>query len=790
MSSLQPFGQNATSVTRAPNTNSVSLVPSSTNLALAPNFEIQPILQDPGAISKRYTDLGKSGIPTSIPSLIKEQKQAEQAVIQMPISIQNMDHIMKVLAEIDIRDPQTLQIITPNHLVNYLDDVYGNAHLEILEPDALNISEHSDIDLSTIPIDITKSTPFSFLALDASMAFLASNGTSPENVVIAENMVKQETGFPLLLSINNNVGQNLDIIHSSAIQPISVPFDFPANSSSLQVADILSSIISQTQTLQIVSPDLTTQPLDDDSTRLYEFGFWDNMVLGVKNVVRGVKNVADGVVNPPKKDNFKKFFGETITGPQIIAFLKNPAQILHSQPDFLENLPIHDLPMFNGGTFQIALHGNLFSQDFEEFDCSGFEHVAFVGPFGMAVKADQQFLDGLGKIPIQLQPFAQGQVVNNNVCRMPMIRFSADPNNQAAFELRHIDDKKNIFTILSNNDLYQIFGAERVSLHAVFNLVRFFGFARNGIPQKLDIVACLDVPRQVRTKNFNKFAIGEKPEDIPIKFSFKANFEHVNHELIDNWFRERVERQVKAKDKLSEAEQDRSIKEWVFGEKKAKAQAELDKAEAAFLEPRNLPANPRIAVKMAPGKATDAACLLGPPRIDRKGEDKVRKEQAKECRSIIRSEDEAFQQVKIEDPMKGDVGKIIEDYLENILDRKFINVHFMTSKGKEVIISGEDWFFIKRVLLIRPGLWSSNFWVILDRSNLWNFELDFVELVPDILLAVQRWREKYPGESFTQTYLGGWTSSQEQFWEILLQVFKERLHALKEAEDAIIRRRQ
>jgi hypothetical protein len=602
----------------------VPIQPSAITLANPPSSQIQPFLQVPPIISK-----------ASLTSLTKEEKEAKQAVQQMPITIQNMDHTMQVLAEIDIRDHNTHQIITPVHLINYLDHKYGNVEFEILEPDALDKFEHSHLDLSTIPMDITTNTSLSFIALDESMAFLASNGTSPENLVIAENMVKDQTGFPVLISLNNDSEQNLDIIHSSDIQPISIPLDISANSSSVQVSDILTAIISKTQTLQINSPDFVTEPLSDESAHLYEFGFsfFSNLFKGVEKMMK--KDLSIG---------YEKIFG-AYPGEQILAMLKNPASI---DPSFLSSLPLYQLPVLRGGLFQLVLHGAVLSEDFEYVDCTGFEHLSFVGPFGFSLLASDKFIHGSIREPVKLQTFARGQVASKNVCRIPKIRFTPNlslDGSSHPFKLTHIDDSKNTQILLDNNDLIKLFGREPVPPHVVFNLVRFFGL-RSDSPQRLDIVSCLDVPDVYRSVNYEKFALGKSPSGIPIKFHYKAELETVDRTVVEADRTQKMELDQAVqfhRDNVARIEANINNMHAAFFQQKLHAQniaalpgakRDLEKAQSALKAAQSVPVSKdgRFQVKMLEGVAKDAVCRLSPPSTyDR---DKEQKELCKHIQSI------------------------------------------------------------------------------------------------------------------------------------------------------------
>jgi hypothetical protein len=594
--------------------NDVS-VPIPSNTSIQPKstiVPIQPISQSVTAVSK-FGKLDDTSALTA--KQLKEIKESNQAVRQIPISVQNMELMKTTLDEIDIRDPDTYQIITPTNVLNYLDSVYGNVDMELLEPDALTISEPVRVDISSLPMDLSKNSSIDFIALDSSMAFLTSNGTSAENLVIAENMAKEQTGFPVLISLNGDSKQNLDIIHSSDVQPISIPLDIPVNSSSVEVSDILTGIISNTQTLQIISPDFVTQPLSDESAHLYEFSFtfFGNLFKGFEKM--GKKDVSIG---------YEKIFGAH-PGERVLALLKNPASV---DPSFLSSLPLNQLPVLHGGLFQLVLHGAVLSEDFEYVDCTDFEHLSFVGPFGFSVLASDKFIDGSIREPVKLQTFVRGQVASKNVCRIPKIRFTPDfsiDGSSDPFKLIHTNDKKNTITLLDNNDLIKLFGTEPVSPHVVLNLVRFFGSLRSNGPQRLDIVSCLDVPEVYRSVGYKNFALGKSPSGIPTKFQYKAELEIVDADIFQADIVQKMEKEKAVqfhKDNVARIEANINNMHGVFfqpnlhaANRKALPGAvkDLEKAQAALKAHLPVANDGRFRVKMSEGIAKDAVCRLSAP---------------------------------------------------------------------------------------------------------------------------------------------------------------------------------
>jgi hypothetical protein len=200
--SLQPI-QN-TSVTGGP----------SSSIAPNTNFPLAPLTKDPSSATKLLQpSLNTLDVLPNAPRLTKEELRAQKASEVIPFETHNMERIKSELAQIDIRDPQTHKIITPHHVISYLEHVAGNVTMELLEPGSLTEFETTEFDLSSISIDLGKNTNIDFIALDEITSFLVSNGTHPENIVIADNMAKKEEGLPMILSLNDNSEQNLDILH-------------------------------------------------------------------------------------------------------------------------------------------------------------------------------------------------------------------------------------------------------------------------------------------------------------------------------------------------------------------------------------------------------------------------------------------------------------------------------------------------------------------------------------------------------------------------------------------------
>jgi hypothetical protein len=469
-------------------TNNTSIAPIKTT---APIVTIVPIQSMP--LSKVSMDLGKlDNIPRPIIKTVNEEKESKQAIELLPISTLKIDEMKAVISEIDIRDPNSLQIITPTNVINYLDDVYGDVDIEILEPDALSISTPSVIDISTLPIDIGKNTSLDFIAFDPGMAFLASNGTFPENIVIAENMASEETGLPVLLSLNKNSEQNLQVIQSLDIQPIQLMVDIPLGLDAVEFSDFIVDISNRTETIQIISPDLVIETSYDPQIQMTEFAILSN-------------NIDQPPSSSNSVSNFKNFFGD-VSGVEIRKILDNP-QI---NPNFVPLTTVND-----DGRFFINIHGEIASSELEEYDCRDFERVGFVGRQGLILITTP---GNIARFALDIKPKTQRVV--GDVCKLPKLIFKPEMENihHNVFGLSHIDSKGNMKVVLSNYDLVKIFGNRDVSLHSVLNLVRLISGGSRNI--NIDISACLVVSENFRSKGLDHFRIGDSERDIPYVFGY------------------------------------------------------------------------------------------------------------------------------------------------------------------------------------------------------------------------------------------------------------------------------
>ena len=188
-----------------PKQSNTSIAPIDTKFPIVP---IQPILQSLDPFSK----LSKSETISALTA--KQLQEAREATTILPNSVSNLDMQIDILSKIDISDPNSYEIITPTNIINYYEHYYGGVDMEILETDDLISSEPSDIDISSLSIDITRNTSLDFILFDPAMAFLTSNGTLPENLVVAQNISEIGENHSVLLSLNQNSEQNKAVIKS------------------------------------------------------------------------------------------------------------------------------------------------------------------------------------------------------------------------------------------------------------------------------------------------------------------------------------------------------------------------------------------------------------------------------------------------------------------------------------------------------------------------------------------------------------------------------------------------
>lgn len=439
-------------------------------------------------------DIDHTQINTFYP--LATRTEDNEALSRIPINVANLELLKTKISEIDIDVPSSLDLITPELMINYYEYYYGNIKTNYLELDDLTISEPSAIDVSTLPIDLGKITSLDFIAFDAGMAFLASNGTSPENVIIAENMASEGTGFPVLLSLNSNSEQNLELIQSSNTTTIQVSHDIPLGLNTTQFSSFIVDISSRTETLQIISPDLVTETAYDPQIQMAEFAVLSNIV-----------NQPDTLQSTPIS-NIKHFFGD-LSGMQIRQILDNP-QI---NPDFT---PVHTI---DDGRFFLNIHGEIASSDLEDFDCRDFQRVGFIGRQGLILIISPE---KIAKFALDVKPIVQRLV--GDVCKLPKLLFKPEKKkiHTNIFGLSHIDSKGNMRVILSNYDLVQIFGNRDVSLHSLLNLVRIISGGSKNI--NIDISSCLAVSENFKNeRGLYHFRIGDTQRDIPRVFEFVPN---------------------------------------------------------------------------------------------------------------------------------------------------------------------------------------------------------------------------------------------------------------------------
>jgi hypothetical protein len=472
----------------------VSVLPQSKSSIIPITNTVPIIPTQPDRSAIEQIKLGKD-LDSSVKQFLqlKEVRESKQALELLPISTLKIDEMKAVIEEIDIRDPNSLQIITPTNVINYVDHAYGNIDMKILEADALSISEPSGIDVSTLPIDLSRNTSLDFIAFDAGMAFLASNGTSPENLVIAENMAAEGTGFPVLLSLNDNNEQNLQVIQSSDIQSIQLSVDIPLGLDPIEFSDFIVDISNRTETLQLISPDLVTETSYDPQIQMTEFAILTNIKAQPKS--SSSKPVS----------NIKNFFGD-LSGEDIRQILDNP----QTNPDFVPLSTIDD-----DGQFFLSIHGEIASSELEEFDCRDFERLGFVGRQGLILGL---LRDAVNKFALNIKP--KSQRLQGDVCKLPKLLFrpEKDKIQNTMFGLSHIDSDGNIKVVLSNYDLVQIFGNQSATLHSILNLVRIISGGSKNI--NIDISACLAVSENFKSTGLDNYRIGNTQRDIPRFFQY------------------------------------------------------------------------------------------------------------------------------------------------------------------------------------------------------------------------------------------------------------------------------
>jgi len=485
-----------TSVTTIPNTG-VMTIPN-TDVLRAQNTSVSFPQPNPIDLPTTHLDQFYSVANQS------EGYQAEARRIPLPLNVENFERLKTKISEIDTAIPRSLEIITPKLIINYYEHYYGDVTTDYLEPNALTLSIPDAIDVSSRSIDLSKNTSLDFIAFDEGMSFLLNNGTSPENIVIAETMSKEESGHPVLLSLNHNSRQNLQLIQSSSNQPIEFSIHIPLGLSSLQIGNIISDISTNTETLQIFSPNMVTETSLNVQTQMTELGYLGNFGSSSKL---------------PTKSNIKSIFSSR-TGKEIRDMLENPAEHL------VQSLIPHT-GEFTDGSFFLVIHGSIVSFDLIDFDCSGIERLSFISRYGFELDLGDRNGIETSELPVNVVLYPENKRVVGNTCRMPLVLFKPEIQNvnDETFGLHFIDNTGNMKVILNNYDLVQIFGERGVPLHVILNLVRII--SGDSATINLDIAARSDVSTDNRNTDLNSFKLGDSASDIPTHFVYKSKTQNI-----------------------------------------------------------------------------------------------------------------------------------------------------------------------------------------------------------------------------------------------------------------------
>ena len=486
-----------------------AIAPFQTSFTIAPmptmSSELEPFVKSSNSLDKSKL---KSHALTILQS--KEVEEARKATAILPSSVANLDMQIDILSQIDVSDPNSYEIITPTPLINYYEHFYGDVDMDLIEPAELTSLQSSIIDISALPISISRNASLDFIYLDPSMAFLVSNGTSPENIVIADNMQTERTGNAVLLSLNNNSEQNKAVIYSSELKPISVSLPIPLGLDPIQVNDIIIDISNKTETLQLYSPDFVNEPLPEESEQLYRLGFLSGVASLGKSLVTGVQLKFQNI-----KSYIPEFFGDSDLS-QIRRMLENPKKSDNKQ--FNEDKK-DKTKGIRSGTFLIVLHGAIASQGLVSYDCNGFDRLSFISRYGLILESSIFMVpDHLANHPdAQLSFKASSHNAVENICRMPNVRFSVDKDTSSIHNgIKHIDKDGNIRTILTTSDLLQIFGSREINMTTLLNLMRYISKSDN---IKLDIATCLSSASN--KLHLSSLRLGSNHFDIPTEFVYR-----------------------------------------------------------------------------------------------------------------------------------------------------------------------------------------------------------------------------------------------------------------------------
>jgi len=499
MSSLQPIP--VTKAVIPVQTTSIATLPSASIMTLPttdvfslPSTSIgfpQPNLD--------HFDMVHAPIDTFYP--IANRTDDNEALSRIPINVANLEFLKTKVLTIDTDVPRTLQMITPDPLANYYEHYYGNVTVDYLEPNELTLSVPAELDKRILPIELGRNTTLDFIGFDEGMAYIVTNGTSPENVVIAENMADEDIGYSVLLSLNNNSEQNVELIQSSNIEPTQLSIDIPFGLSPVEVGQIITDITEKTETIQIVSPDFVTETSSNDQT-IVELGWISDLI---------------DVWYGSKQSYLSERFGG-LSKAQIRNMLKNP--VLHKElvQQVLSKPQSDD---FSSGTLFLTIHGKMMGYTLVDVDCTGIEQLSFIGRKGVVLSTSSDKIQNFAHQKANVSFYPTRQTSVGKICRVPELKFNADPhgNKNDVFGMFHTSDQKENKPVLTNKDMLTLYGKDDITLSEIINLAIIISGGSQNV--KLDIAACMLVMPENRGVELTDFRISDKPEDIPYYFNYQ-----------------------------------------------------------------------------------------------------------------------------------------------------------------------------------------------------------------------------------------------------------------------------
>jgi len=486
-----------TSIMTLPNTSIMTLP--NTDVSSLPNTSIgfpQPILNP--------LDMAYSSIDTFYP--VGNQLKDNEALREIPLNVVNLEFLKTAISTIDTDVPRTLEIITPNQMVNYYEHYYGDVTVDYLQPNELTLSAPSRLDTQILPIELGRNTRLDFIGFDEGMSFIVTNGTSPENVVIAENMATEDIGHSVLLSLNENSEQNVELIHSSNIQPTRFSIDIPVGLSAMEVSKIVTDISEKTETIQIVSPDFVTETSHDEQTivQLASLGNLVNLWYG------------------SKQSFLSDRFG-SLSPKQIRDMLENPVLFKQQNPDLFKDqiLSNPNADDFTSGTLFLTIHGQMVSHTLVDVDCTGIDQLSFIGRNGLVLSVNSLKQHNFAHQNADVNFYATRQTAVGQICRVPELKFNADRkgNKNEVFGLFHTNPEGKMTPVITNHDLIEIFGHDYISLTTILNLVQIVSGGSQHV--QLNIAACMLVHPDNRKVHLTEFRISYKAQDIPHFFDYE-----------------------------------------------------------------------------------------------------------------------------------------------------------------------------------------------------------------------------------------------------------------------------